>query len=295
MPGAWLTADDVIALIDAKIRALGADAFAHNGRAHLYSGPNRDVHSRTLYNYFSNHERAKIRAKANNAILIDDTAIGQYLDEFEGVGIYRYFADQLHLKPGFSFQEADRVMKHASRLFIEALWGNISTSVCGADRDRIYYGVEIPAVAKNAALVSGALLTSKHIEFINGMPSKKFLKLFKPSDYESASRFVCLSEMHQTLHQALDGPPDLLRVYLDTQELYHVDRGDMLKGTAHENRSVNFLTPEEWLERKQTNFRIYASNALKRIGAEIGYEWEPMVTVPVFKSPPAAAGVHYRV
>lgn len=53
------TAQYINRLVDEMLVALGKDAFPHNGKAHLYSGPRKEVYKQLLdYNDYSNHERA---------------------------------------------------------------------------------------------------------------------------------------------------------------------------------------------------------------------------------------------
>jgi len=121
MTGAWFTADEIITMIDVMVLKLGEEAFLHNGKAHLYSGPSYEVRKQILGKYQDNFERAKKWAKDHNAKIIDDTIVGNFLNNFGGVGLYDYFDVNPFIKPGHNTVEAAKVWTHASRLFIAAL------------------------------------------------------------------------------------------------------------------------------------------------------------------------------
>lgn len=204
---------------------MGASAFAHNGKAHLYTGIRKAIKDEILGRQLSNQERAIRRAKATNAVMIDDTAIGAFLDKFEEEGVYEYFKAQTHLTPPQRFEEADKVWRYASRKFIEALWGDVTTSVCGAGRDRIFYQVEIPAMVE----MVDALVTSNGIEAVNEVPMDKVRKLYEKDNYEATYRVICLGQLRQSLHEAHETElADIMSEFLDEREIYRLDRADFL-------------------------------------------------------------------
>lgn len=98
--------------------------------------------------------------------MIDDTPIGQFLEEFEGVGVYVYFSKHPDVPTSKKEMEAKEVWAHASLRFIESLWGRVYTTICGADRGGVYYTVEIPAIAAPIVTMVEALAKAKDVEFI---------------------------------------------------------------------------------------------------------------------------------
>jgi hypothetical protein len=266
----WLDADAIIARVDDLVLKLGDDAFAHDGRAHLYSGPSPEV-SGKIAGYDaanSNHERAKRRAAKAKAVLIDDTKIGRFLAGFEGVGVYGYFNQQRHLTKREQDQASAKVWRHASRLFVLSLWGEITTTVCGARRSGAYYVAEIPALSAPAQIsvtipeTMRALFVkrSKAIDTVNEMPMAKISKLYAPEDYEPAHRLICLAEQRLDLRAARRDRDLQARLdFYTSREQYRVDRYEAL----NDRRPVYAHQPDERYEARQTAIRGFVADLLR--------------------------------
>jgi hypothetical protein len=186
MAGPLPIAEDIIALVEVLIAKLGPDAFNIDGRVQLYSGP-RAVIAAALHFLARNQDRAFDQAARNSAALIDTSEIGKHLGQYDGVGIYEYFEQQYRATYGVdspeAFAEADKVMRFASRSFIQAAFGHVATAVCGADTNRIFFADELPELVKN-----------KEIETVNSLPAQMVRDFYAIDPYE-AFRLICLSEL----------------------------------------------------------------------------------------------------
>ncbi len=297
MPRDWLTADDITAMVDDMVVKMGEAAFPHNGRAHLYSGPSKIVWNQILGLKTDNHDRAVEWAKNNGVTLIDDTPVGKFLDQFEGIGTFEYFKVNPRVPDAAKFNEAIKPWKHASRLFIAALWGDVTTTICGANRQGVYYGVELPSAINPGHIGLSIPETirellnprAKPIETINEIPMVYIERYYQPSDYEPAHRLVGLGEQRMALHQAfrtsspaavrdalklasaeiLKTPADAYRYFLESQERYRIDRKEQLTGTPAETRPCYNQTPEERQKTRETQLMDFVARGLERIEAEI--------------------------
>jgi|GEM_PF-1796352 len=207
------TARYINRLVDEMFVALGEDAFPHNGKAHLYSGPRQEVIDQLLnYNHYSNYERALIWAKAHGAFTIDDSRIGQLLiKEFDGIGINKYFTRKYLGQKHLAWAESGQVWRHASRLFILSLWGAVTTTVCGASDKSVYSLAELRTAVRpeQVALTMQEVVRQlllprdKEIETINEVPMQEFIELKNKGGYVRAQRAICLGEQRLALSEAI--------------------------------------------------------------------------------------------
>jgi len=207
------TARYINRLVDEMFVALGEDAFPHNGKAHLYSGPREEVSDLLLdYDFYSNYERALIWAKAHGAFTIDDSRIGQFLiKEFAGKGIYKHFIEKNRGNRGRAWIEAAPVWRHASRLFILSLWGAVTTTVCGASDRSVYSLAELRTAVRpeQVALTMQEVVRQlllprdKEIETINEVPMQELIELKNKGGYVRAQRAICLGEQRLALSEAI--------------------------------------------------------------------------------------------
>lgn len=252
MLGDWFEANDIITLINLMVLEMGEYAFPHNGRSHLYSGPSKLIANQLWPTNTNNHKRAQKWAKDHDLVIIDNTPVGSWLANFEKVGTFIYFKKNPHVLDVDKDEEATKPWRHASRLFIAALWGEISTTVCGADQKGVYFGTELPYAIneKHKGLpldeLYRALVNPRKIpiEYINEIPMRKIIKLYDPDDYKPAHRLVCIGEQLMALHEAqrslsregmreilraaskevFEGPSAAYRYFLESRERYNIDR-----------------------------------------------------------------------
>lgn len=207
------TARYVNRLVDEMFVALGEDAFPHNGKAHLYSGPREEVYKQLLdYDFYSNYERALIWAKAHGAFTIDDSRIGQFLiNGFSGKSVYDYFFEKHHGDGNLAWIEAGPVWRHASRLYILSLWGAVTTTVCGASDKSVYSLAELRTAVRpeQVALTMQEVVRQlllprdKEIETINEVPMQELIELKNKGGYARAQRAICLGEQRLALSEAI--------------------------------------------------------------------------------------------
>ncbi len=148
----WLKADDLTRVIDGMVLDTKHPAFAHNGHTHLYSGPLKSIREAILGIVVDNHGRALMRRRQLGAVIIDDTLVGKYLINFKGVrgatilgkGTFDYFRVNPDIDDSERITQALAPWQHASRYFALASWGYVSTTVCGASINGVYYTLETP-------------------------------------------------------------------------------------------------------------------------------------------------------
>jgi hypothetical protein len=83
-------------------------------------------------------------------------------------------------------------------LFVLSLWGEVTTTICGADRSGVYYTAEIPMLIEPAQLALSlpemmqALLAprDKKIEVVNEVDMNKIQKLYSADNYDNAHRLI---------------------------------------------------------------------------------------------------------
>lgn len=285
MAGKKLTSNDFVAEVNK--RAYPSDvAFPHNGRAHTYSGPFswiRNAYVPLLGKRMTHGERAAIRAKADNELLIDDSEPGKYLITFQeegmkGFGVYSYFTEVAGLSPLEIQSEGDRPWIRASRLFVRSLWGNVSTTVCGADRKRVFCKLEIPYMMTVIPQLIEKMRKTKDIEFLNDFPTKVFRTSFSSSDFEKAFKLICLTERRKAFRRGLDtGNLEDYADYLDTLEMSVLDHHVQGKNSKHPLSSN--ASEDERLAWKTAAMEAYANKALRFIDAELGVLPKKIVVV----------------
>ncbi|MER2520973.1 MAG: hypothetical protein ABTQ34_09900 [Bdellovibrionales bacterium] len=245
MPKPWLTANEIIELVNAVIRKNGTAAYPYFGYAHLYTGPRYEIHEagKNILHYDkdanNNHKRAQFWAPLFGAKLIDDMNLSLLVlsdVNSSGLDIYGYFLKAFgSIDPKSAFREADRVMRYASKYFVDGLWGHVTTSVCGAARNRVFFDTEFPRLDfETVDLVTG-LAKSKDIETVNGKPIADIRKLFTMNAVETAYRVVCIHEIDLLRRTAwATASESIMRHCLDVEEFYMVDRQQGWKVAAKE-------------------------------------------------------------
>lgn len=241
------TPDDIIRLVIEKIEAMPnglRDAFAHDGRIQLYTGPNKDYRPLLIGPDFearfslkksrsSNGKRAAKQAKEKgwNATLLDDTAIGQFL--FVENDLYKHLLTLYKGDKRVADRAGLKVMNFVSALFIRAAFGDVKTAVCGADRSRVFYGAEMDgmhdrkAYPSEAELLVDRLLDNKDIMSINGTPINVFRALRDKEGREAVYDRICLTELRERKEHAYKtGKKADYRDYLDRLELYRTDKAE---------------------------------------------------------------------
>ncbi|MFA6279567.1 MAG: hypothetical protein WC612_02080 [Bdellovibrionales bacterium] len=257
MVAKWLTPDEIIDLMMAAIRKDGTAACPYFGRAHLYTGPRYEIHENgsNILHYDwklgSNHKRAQFLAPVFGAKLVDHMNIStQVLDDIacSGLPVYEYviksFADQKKPKDK-AVAEADYIMRVASKYFVDGLWGHVTTSVCGAGRDRIFFDTEFPRLGVQAVDLITGLAKSRDIEDVNEGSIMDIRKLFKLNAIETAYRVVCVSEQDLLNRTAWDLASErIMRECLAVEEFYMIDRQKGWKVAAKELFNGGIPVPE---------------------------------------------------
>lgn len=240
------TPDDIIRLVLDKIAAMPGglrEAFAHDGRIQLYTGPNKEYRHLLIGPDFeiplgkpsksSNGKRAAKQAKEKDwkATFLDDTAIGQFL--FVENDLYKHL---LTLYKGDRLTTdiaGQKVMSFVSALFIRAAFGEVKTAVCGADRSRVFFGAEMDgmhdrkAYPSEAEFLVDALLDNKDITSINGTRIEVFRALRDKEGKETVYDRICLTELRDRKeHACKTGKTTDFRDYLDRLELYRTDKAE---------------------------------------------------------------------
>jgi len=281
MAAKWLTPDEIIDLLMAVIHKDHTAACHYFGRAHLYTGPREEIHENggNILHYNrksdSNHKRAQFLSPIFKAKLIDEMNIFTLvLNDVadSGDGIYSYmlksFKDQKKPLAGAPI-EADRVMRHASKYFIDGLWGHVTTSVCGAGRDRIFYDTEFPRLGVEAVDLITGLTKSRDIKTVNDGSIMDIRKLFKLNAIETAYRVVCINEqdlLHRTAWEKAS--EEIMRHCLGVEEFYMIDRQQGWKAAAKELFKGNVPVPElVLLDRKLTCQDFIAKRSPKYCGS----------------------------
>lgn len=249
----WFTPNEIIELVDSVITRDGTAAHPYFGKAHLYTGPRRDISSDILgydHNISGNHPRAKELAPLFGAKLIDDMSIDkEVLSDVDSTGlyVYRYVIESMKgIAPRrVAESEADRIMRYASKKFIQGIYGEVTTSVCGAGRDRIFYDTELPEMGKERAALVKGLAKSKDIEIVNDGDIMDIRKLYKINAIETAYRVICINEQDKLFRTAWGmGSKELMKHHVDVEEFYMIDRKQMWKAVAKEVAGLGTAAPE---------------------------------------------------
>ncbi len=257
MVAKWLTPDEIIDLMMAVILKDHTAACPYFGRAHLYTGPREEIHGNgaNILHYDwkldSNHKRAQFLAPAFGAKLVDHMNISTLvLNDVagSGYGVYRYiyesFVDQKK-NLILADEESDRIMRVASKYYVDGLWGHVTTSVCGADRERIFFDTEFPRLGVQAVDLITGLAKSRDIETVNDGSIMDIRKLFKMNAIETAYRVVCVGEQNLLNRTAWDkASKEIMRHCLDVEEFYMIDRQKGWKAAAKELMNGGVSVPE---------------------------------------------------
>ncbi|MCL2470057.1 MAG: hypothetical protein FWF24_07555 [Alphaproteobacteria bacterium] len=280
-------ANDLIERVNVIIRRDGTAALPYNGRARLYSGAHEEITEHVPdydHNIHSNHVRAIELAFLLGETLIDNTNIfKEVLENVDGSGLNLYdylkrqqdkLVSQKHedeAKPkdetGFKI-EADRVMRHASLHFVDSLWGEVNTSVCGAARNRVFFEVEFPRLGEETTNLITGIAKARDIEIVNDGSIMDIGKLFKHHAIETAYRLVCINEQDMLHRMAWEmGSEKIMRHYLDVREYYMIDREQAWKAAAQELFQGKVPATELIrLDRKMTRRDHMASRAPRHYG-----------------------------
>lgn len=247
MAAIWLTPDEIIDLMMGVILADCTAACPYFGRDHLYTGPRYEIHEdgANILRYDGlrdgNHERAKFLAPIFGAKLIDEMNVSTLvLNNVVGSGynVYDYILksfDDQKKDPSLAVDEANRVMRHASLYFVDSLYGEITTSVIGAGRNRIFFDAEFPHMGQETVDLITGLAKSKDIEIVNDGSILGIRKLFRQRAIELAYRVVCVNEQDKLYRTAWDlASTEMMRHCLDVEEFYMIDRQQMWKEATKE-------------------------------------------------------------
>jgi hypothetical protein len=247
MVAKWLTPDEIIDQVRAVILKDHTAACPYFGRAHLYTGPRKEIHQNgnNILHYDldrdNNHERARFLAPIFGARLIDEMNISTLvLNDVVGSGynVYDYvleaFDDQKK-DPSLAVDEADRVMRVASKYFVDSLWGHVTTSVCGAGRNRIFYDTEFRRLGVETVDMITGLAKSRDIETVNEGSIMDIRKLFRLNAIETAYRVVCINEIDLLNRTAwAKASEEIMRHCLAVEEFYMIDRQKGWKAATKE-------------------------------------------------------------
>jgi hypothetical protein len=152
-------AQDFIPVFEKLLGFFGNDAFDIVEFGLLYSGPKYSI----LKELFGKNEAILKRAvekKSNRAIAariakrthaytLETTRPGKIL---EAATIYDFFNAAYSPDREAGRIEADKVWEHLSRKYTQSLSGDVFTSVCGADKDRVFRKIELPELVLNSKI-----------------------------------------------------------------------------------------------------------------------------------------------
>jgi hypothetical protein len=145
------TPAEIIEQIKAIMADMGPDAFMHNGRVQLYSGPRRILaQALRLLEKDKNHARAFRQAGRRGSKMIDHTEVGQFAEKYdvndknENINLYAYYFEHYGYGSQKAIDSANEVMSFASEEFIKAAHGDVETAVCGADEANVFFKIELP-------------------------------------------------------------------------------------------------------------------------------------------------------
>lgn len=213
-------ADEIIPLFDAWINALGIhNAFQIVGTTLLYSGPSEAIYKKFWTAHLRNHTRVEeiieTLRKEKEHTLLDRTNIGDrvgkyingeknlykhlkeiYIKKYELIFLNALNTDQIEEAKKFGSIEADKVMEHVSRTFIENIEGDVETCVCGADLNRVFYQVEMEA-----------LIANDKVTTINGVPRETLKDILKSGDPDAKYKTftaICEAELKMIYARATD-------------------------------------------------------------------------------------------
>ncbi len=203
----YYTPDEIIEQINLLIKKLDLEAYKTDGRTQLYSGPHglvvealNDLYGADKWD--DNHKFAFHQAAWENTKLLDQVPVGLFAENFdqnekgESVNLYAYYNYWANEDPalvaayGGAYKCADKVMRHASQRFAEAIEGDTFTTVCGAGLNKVFYEVELPAIIAN-----------KKVTSINDLSMDMVREIYAVDKYE-AFRVICLAELKEVREHA---------------------------------------------------------------------------------------------
>lgn len=240
----WLTARDIRDSVDAVIKRDGTAACPYFGRAHLYTGPRQSIYEKGNivgfdYDADNNHARAILLAQILDAKLIDDMNISKEVTsnvDGTGLDVYKYL--YLGNKSGdakITVAGADTIMRHCSLHFVDSLYGEVTTSVIGAGRNRIFFDTEFPRLSQETNDLVTGLAKSRDIEIVNDGPIVEIRNLWKQNAIELAYRVICVNEQDKLRRTAWRlASEEIMQHSLAVEEFYMIDRQQMWKEAAKE-------------------------------------------------------------
>jgi hypothetical protein len=240
----WLDPADIRDCIDAVIKRDGTAACPYSGRAHLYTGPRASIFEDNNILGFDilvdgNYPRARFLAPIYNALLIDDMNISKDVtSNVDGTGMNVY--DYLYLAhPTLPRRVpagwADNIMRHSSLHFVDSLYGEVTTSVIGAGRDRVFFDTEFPRLSQETNDLVTGLAKSRDIKRVNDGPIGEIRNLWKQNAIELAYRVICVNEQDKLRRTAWTlASEELMQHSLAVEEFYMIDRQQMWKEAAKE-------------------------------------------------------------
>lgn len=225
----FYTPAEIIDQVKVVMASLAPDAFRHNGRVQLYSGPKKIISAALLLlKNDLNHARAFKQAARKTAQIIDKTAPCIFVNEYDvdpsgkEINIYDYYNEHYSKDPARAAAAANEVMAFVSEEFIKAAYGEVETAVCGADTNNIFYRVELPALVAN-----------KKVTSINGLPMDMVRDIFVLDPYE-AFRVVCIAELHEAKeHAQKTGNADDMADYKMRRNFFLEERKGRRAGFLH--------------------------------------------------------------
>ena len=297
MSKAWLSPDDLVRQLDDRLVVLQDAAFPHGGYPHYYSGPSADVARALIGNHKSNRDRAVIWARKHGTTLIDDTPLGRDLNNFEGVGTFRYFNNNPLIAIDQKINAALLPWKHLSRHFALSVWGHVSTTVCGANRGAVYYTLELPYTLNHAHFglraddFIHALLNPRRIpiETINLVPFAQIFAGYNGTGYERAHDLICMGEQRVALHEALksvkpasikhalalaskevlSSPVEAYEYFLESRDRYQLDRKSILQDLGKPVPASYGKTPQERYEKRTAQLEAFGMAAFALVKTEL--------------------------
>lgn len=231
--GTVKTGEEFIDIAVSEIFARGGMdvCLRHNHRGQLSSGPmpfclNNIEPDFPAGKVETNTVRAEFQAAAFNATRIGDTVAGAFVFDH----VYNHFNKAFPNPKDYAtkgYKEVYKVEAFISRSFVENLDGHVFTAACGADKNRIYRGDEIPTFIETIPTLIDSLLKAEDIKTVNGVAIEKYRKLFARKGYDAVYQYLCLNELRLLLHYArATGSQAAFRDYLTRKEMYQLERKD---------------------------------------------------------------------
>jgi hypothetical protein len=270
------TARGVNAQIDRRVIKYGPrKAFRVCGRLMLSSGPHEKYLDDVEPGFSKNDIRAEFQAAAFETTIIGKTPIGRYV--FRKDRIYVHFGK---LYPGKKNErkrqkETEAVESHISRLFVCSSNGHAHTAVCGANKKRIFYRVELHALAVDIPDLIDALLKNDDITHVNEVPVDKIRTLYNTGKHDAAYRLICLSElrlMARCARRAEEKSKTALALwfwkeYAERKELYLLERKDAWGSDPKGMRPIYNLDANARLLRRNKILDGFKARILARAAA----------------------------